>query len=304
MKASMMTFSQTGNTLKVGDSIKSGLRDYGFEVDHVRFLHRKKWNPQTADLIGIGCPVFENLPAECVLEFLKKSACHFKGKKTFVYITSGGSPAKSLWHLAQAVLQTGAGVIGGLQLRGAVTVPTKFGEFIGRPDSRDLEHAHDFGHAVAKGFLYNSTLPDHFRVSPDIGGKFYNSIGPWLTYLKKKTTPIPKWDAQKCNFCGNCAYECPTDTITIQNKSIHFGNTCMVCYRCWHVCSQGAVSIRFSPGNGFIERSLYANRMERYFGNIGKDEIIGTNLYKDVLARKIRLKYDRKHPTAEFDDVR
>jgi len=54
MKESILTFSQTGNTLKGENSIANGLRDSGFDVDHVRFLHRKKGKLNNADLIGIG----------------------------------------------------------------------------------------------------------------------------------------------------------------------------------------------------------------------------------------------------------
>lgn len=108
MKASLLTFSQTGNTLKVGNSIADGLRDKGLGVDHIRFLHRQKWNPDDADLIGIGCPCFENRPAECVPHYLQNNDFDFSGKKAFVYITSGGSPVKTLWHLARIVSKTGA----------------------------------------------------------------------------------------------------------------------------------------------------------------------------------------------------
>jgi menaquinone-dependent protoporphyrinogen IX oxidase len=70
MKGSILTFSQTGNTLKVGASIARGLKTFGAEVDQVSFLHRNRWKPDNADLIGIGCPVFENRPAEVVPEYL------------------------------------------------------------------------------------------------------------------------------------------------------------------------------------------------------------------------------------------
>jgi ferredoxin len=303
MKASILTFSQTGNTLKVGASIAKGLQDSGLEVDCIRFLRRKRWKPDDADLIGIGCPCFENRPAECVLEFLKNGGFDFTGKKAFVFITSGGSPARSLWRLAQAVAQTGATVIGGVQLRGAVTVPTKFGEFTDRPNEKDLEYAEGFGRAVAANTINEETLPDHYKVDPSGGGRVYDLIGPFLTFVKKKITPLPSSDPAKCDLCGNCVYECPSDSITIENKTVKFHNTCIVCYRCWHVCPQDAISIKFSPGNGLIERSLYSNRMERFWGNIESDEYIGPNLYKDVLARKIKLKYDRKNPTAEYEYV-
>ncbi len=42
MKASILTVSQTGNTLKVGNSIADGLRIGGFNVDHVRLFTSKE----------------------------------------------------------------------------------------------------------------------------------------------------------------------------------------------------------------------------------------------------------------------
>ncbi len=305
MKASILTFSQTGNTLKVGTSIANGLRDNEVDVDHVRFLHRKRWNPHDADLIGIGCPCFENRPAECVPHFLKNGNFDFSGKKAFVFITSGGSPVKTLWHLARAVAETGATVIGGLQLRGVVTVPTKFGDFLRRPDDIDLEHAKLFGHAIAENLISRRELPAHYKINPKDGGRFYDILGPILTYAKKIITPLPKSDSEKCDLCGNCVYDCPTDSITIEDKTVKFHDTCMVCYRCWHVCPHNAISVKFSPGNGFIERTLYSPKMESYFGEMEKDEYkyLGPNLYKDVLSRKIKLKYDRKKPTAEFERI-
>jgi len=67
MKASILIFSQTGNTLKVGASVSKGLEICGVEIDQVSFLHRNRWKPDNADIIGIGCPVFENRPAVATL---------------------------------------------------------------------------------------------------------------------------------------------------------------------------------------------------------------------------------------------
>lgn len=303
MKASILTFSQTGNTRKVGNSIADGLRNGGFDVDLVRFLHRNKWSPHDADLIGIGCPCFENRPAECVPSFLRDSRFDFSKKSAFVFITSGGSPAKTLWHLAQTVAKTGASVIGGIQLRGAVTVPTKFGDFLGRPDHIDLKDANLFGSAIAAKVINGRALPARYKIDPKSGGWFYDRLGPILTHLKKAITPLPQSDSEKCDLCGNCVYECPTGSITIENRNIRFHDTCMVCYRCWHVCPQNAISIKFSPGSGFIERTLYSPKMESYFGKMEKDEYkyLGPNLYKDVLDRKIKLLYDRHNSTAKFE---
>jgi len=301
MKASILIFSQTGNTLKVGASISKGLKTFGAEVDQVSFLQRNRWNPDNADLIGIGCPVFENRPAEVVPEYLADSRFDFTRKKAFVFITSGGSPARSLWHLSQAVAKTGASVIGGIQLRGCSSFPTLFGLFPGRPDEKDLERAEDFGRAIAASIMNGKSPASHYKVESEQGGVFYDTVGPVSNYVKKKTTPLPISDTEKCDLCGNCTYECPTRSITIENKTIKFHNACIVCYRCWHVCPKNAITIKFSPGNGLIERLIYSEKMERLFGDVKPDEYVGTNLYKDALARKLKLRYDRKNPTAEYD---
>jgi len=54
MKASILTFSQTGNTSKTGISVAKGLETGGFEVERLDFLRRNRWKPDDADLIGIG----------------------------------------------------------------------------------------------------------------------------------------------------------------------------------------------------------------------------------------------------------
>ncbi len=303
MKASILSFSQTGNTLKVGHSIANGLQGSGVRVEHVRFFHHNTWRPDDADLIGIGCPVFENRPAEMVSAFFQDSSLNLIGKKAFVFITSGGSPAKSLWHLSQIVNKAGATVIGGVQVRGIGTLPTIFGLFPDRPNEEDLKYAEEFGSAIAANTMNGMALPDHYKIGPDIGGKFYDVIGPVFNYIKKKATPLPESDSEKCDCCGSCVNECPTGSITIQDKAVTFNNTCIVCYRCWHICPQNAISIQFSPGDGLMERLFYSEKMERLFGNIKSDEYVGTNLYKDVLARKIKLKYDRKNPTAEYEYI-
>ena len=154
---------------------------------------------------------------------------------------------------------------------------------------------------MAANLINGDSLPSCYEVDPGRGGIFYDKIGPCLNYVIKKTTPSPLCDSDKCDLCGNCVYECPTGNITIKNKTVQFHNTCIVCYRCWHVCSQTAISIKFSPGNGLIERLIYSEKMERFFGDMKPDEAVGTNLYKDVLARKIKLKYERNNPTAEYD---
>lgn len=299
MKASLLTFSQTGNTLKIGTAVCQGLASVGYETEQINFLERHTWKPEHATLIGVGCPVFENHPVCVVPDFLASSKFNFTGKKAFVFITSGGSPAKSLWSLYQALAKTGAEVIGGIQVRGRSSCPTLFGLFPDRPNQQDFELAQHFGHSIATCILHGTPISAKYKISASSGGFFYDKLGRILSFIKRKATPLPVCDKTKCILCKNCVNECPTQSITIEKQGIQFHKTCIVCYHCWHVCPKNAISIQWSPCNGLIERTLYSERMERWFGNILPDEYVGKNLYKDVLSRKIKLMYNRQHPTAE-----
>jgi len=303
MKVSMLTFSQTGNTLKVGNSIAEGMRNNGFEVDHVRFLHRKKWNPDDADVIGIGGPCYESRPAEPLLDFIKDYGSYFSGKKAFVFITSSSSPAKTLWRLAQSVAEAGATIIGGVQIIGVSTAPTMFGLTPNRPNQDDMKYAEAFGKAIANAIIYKKELPDKYGIDPNRGSKFYDQFGLIANYVKKKMIPPPVVDTDKCTLCGNCVYECPTNNITVKNKTIQIGHDCTVCWRCWHVCPRNAISMKVSPGEGLFERLVWSEKMENIFEGINPDIVRGENLYKDAIAQKIKLKYNRKNPTAEYGYV-
>jgi ferredoxin len=167
----------------------------------------------------------------------------------------------------------------------------------------EFEKAEKFGHAVAANLINGEALESNYKIDYAQGGFLYNKIGPIVNYIKKKSTPLPISDSTKCDLCGNCLYECPTRSITIENNSVKFNNSCIVCYRCWHVCPHSAISIKFSPGDGLFERLLYGEKMERLFGDIKPDEDVGENLYKDALAGNLKLRYDRKNPTAEYDYI-
>ncbi len=299
MKASILTLSQTGNTLKVANAIAAALGRNGIELDHVSFLRRKRWNPRSADIVGVGCPVFENRPAEVIPEFLTTAGIDLTGKKAFVFITSGGSPARSLWHLAEAVRQRGATIVGGIQVRGASAFPTLSGLFPGRPDAQDRGRAEAFGHAVAVHLLRDEPLGSEHLVDSRRGRGFYDALGPIMLWLKKKT-PIPTTDPSRCDLCGTCVAECPSGSIRIKEKKIEFQETCIRCYRCWQICPPMAIEMKFSPGKGAVERRIYSEWMERRFGDVQLGENMGINRFREVLARKVRVRFDPESRSPEL----
>jgi flavodoxin/Fe-S-cluster-containing hydrogenase component 2 len=300
MKSSILTFSQTGNTLKVADAVAAGLGKAGIEVEHVPFLRRRNWNPGAAGLVGVGCPVFENRPAEVVPDFLMSAGIDLTGKSAFVFITSGGTPARSLWHLAEAVRRTGATVIGGFQARGTSAFPTLAGLFPGRPNAIDLERAQDFGNALAGQVSLHKPLGDDYLVDRPRGRRFYDVVGPCMAWLKKKGTPVPESDPAACDLCGACVAECPSRSIRIQDRKVIVRKSCIRCSWCWQICPKMAITMKFSPGQGALERWVYSEGMERRFGDVQPGEDVGTNRYREVLARTIRVRFDPDNRSAEL----
>lgn len=301
MKGSILTFSQTGNTNKVALAIGQGISETGnIKVEHTRFLKRKRWQPQNADFIGIGCPCFESRPAEIVPDFLKNEGFDFSGKTAFVFITSSSSPAKTLWRLAQAVERTGAKVVGGIQITAVSTAPSMFGLTPDRPNQQDYVFAQEFGRALANKLVFDKPLQKCFHIDPRRGSAFYDFVGSVANIMKKKSIPPPNVNHQDCTLCGNCAFECPLDNIHIKNKIVRVGQDCTVCWRCWHVCPTHALNMKPTVLNGVVEHLLWSEKLERFFGELKPGQNRGPNLYRDAFTRRVRLKYDRKNPTADY----
>jgi ferredoxin len=52
-----------------------------------------------------------------------------------------------------------------------------------------------------------------------------------------------RWYASdKCTLCGLCAAKCPSENIRIEDGELVFGDSCLLCLRCFWLCPQNALS--------------------------------------------------------------
>ncbi len=276
MKITIIFFSQTGNTRKVADAMSGRFLAAGHSV---RVLPMKEATPDDAtecDLLGFGSPCFTSQAPVPVKAFLK-SLPSLKGRRAFVFVTSGAAPGRTMYDLGSALQKKGADVAGGILVHSECFFPAPclVGRMAGRPDDDDLARVRKFADAMAEHV--SAGRPGFAPGSRDdilkIRGGFYDYVAllnrPGFLRL---TLPKPVVMAGRCNGCGWCVRECPAGNITMQEYPV-IGHGCIRCYHCLNGCPQQAFSARWTFSN-LVVKSLYNTVFIKLFGDLEPGEKI------------------------------
>jgi len=276
MEATLVYFSQTGNTRKAAEAMASGFRDSGLSV---RTIPLRKAQPEDAiacDLLGVGSPCFTGQAPTPIKDFLH-ALPPFAHQRAFVFATAGGAPGKVLHDLAAPLRRKGADLIGGTLIRGECfhPAPCFVGRYPGRPNDDDLGQARRFAVEAAEhvsagnGGIVAGSRDDALKH----GWGLYDFEGMFIKdLLVRLVLPKPKLDRRKCDKCQWCAYACPSNNITMDTYP-EIGGRCIRCYRCLTGCPQGAFRASWLLGN-LVLLSLHSTLFERWFGDLDCDEAI------------------------------
>jgi len=145
MKTLVIYTSKHGSTEKVARAMAEVLKADLKKTEDTR--------PETAngyDFIGFGSGIYGGKADKALFELVE--SLDGKGKKAFVFATSGGAKEESNEHLVKALKAQGFEVAGSFICRGLFAWgPFRLfgGMNKGRPDEKDLEDAREF----AKGLL-------------------------------------------------------------------------------------------------------------------------------------------------------
>jgi len=60
--------------------------------------------------------------------------------------------------------------------------------------------------------------------------------------MATRTEIKPQRDEEKCILCGDCADNCPAETILLEPE-FHIGEGCIACYCCVELCPEGAMEV-------------------------------------------------------------
>ena len=152
MEAIVVYFTKTGNTKKVANAIARGL---GKNWD-VKMVSVEKANLNEivkAEIIGFGSGIYYGQPGEEFGKFVNKLPS-MEGKSVFLFSTSGTGGEKLLRPVRERLEEKGADVIGEFGCKAYDNWgPLKLigGINKGRPDSKDLARAKEFGEKLGAG---------------------------------------------------------------------------------------------------------------------------------------------------------
>lgn len=256
MRATIVYFSQTGNTEKVAYELADQLQRADFDVTPLLFEDVADF-PEAlhgVELLGIGFPTFFGYPPKFVMDMidgLEKA----NGTSAFVFTTYGGATAgDTLYDAATALVKKGYKLIGGLKIESADNYPQGIALKLnqGRPNNSDMLVTDEFTRALLAAHRSGRSL-DPAKLASHTEFFVANRTKPREEVIRKLRQPVEGkilFNQAQCLFCETCKKSCPTRSINTGEAFPEFTWKCIAgthCYQCVRVCPGKALSVEF-PG--------------------------------------------------------
>jgi ferredoxin len=267
-------FSPTGGTKKILEAIENGLRLLTCQpIDITLPKGRESWNGDVeGDLLLVGVPVYAASYPACIFSTLKK--IKGQGKLAVPVAVSGGIyVGDCLGEVTGIIRQQGftvpaAAIFVAQHGFSQAELPIN----VGRPDSKDLSTAAEFGRNLAY-----KLETDRDDVTTMALGRLYlgvstrgelGSEGSYFPdrYHKDQYVYRSEEVGQVCRVCGICAKVCPTGAIDSVNLIVDDA-TCTRCSACIRKCPHGLMKkyIDLSSDIASVLRQQARRRWEPQF---------------------------------------
>ena len=250
MKTLIICFSQTGNTVKVAESILEGVKDVTGSCDLVNMADFDPKGLADYDLIGLGCPVFYYEAPYNVREFIK-GLPELASQHWFVFCSHGSVLGLTLLSLTERLEKKGATVLGSHHTYADGTIPFYPYPTVttGHPDTQELQEAQDFGkemaqcsQAVANGDTGCITKPA--PVTEDWVPEQAAMLTP---EFMSQVMPRLSINTETCIECGDCQDACPVNGIDIEVDPPRIQEPCIFCWCCAKICPTCSIETDWSP---------------------------------------------------------
>ena len=248
MKTSIYYFSGTGNSLAVAQGLAAHMENV--TIISIPSVMNREEITDDADCIGFVFPVyFLDMPF-IVQEFARKLRPE-KDPYLFAVSTCGQNPGHALFTLAKILKTSGRRLSAGF----ALVMPENFLAPVDLMERPEIQRQ--------KNYLAQKKIPGIAAVishqqshGPDGTGSVTSIIlgkiaGTLMGSLYR--TPVKFHATDACTGCRTCQKICPTESITVEGKTVTWGTNCTQCYACIHWCPVAAIEI----GKRSVGKSRY-----------------------------------------------
>lgn len=227
MKIYKITFSPTGGTDKVSDTILSA---FAGEQERISILPENAdysaYEFAQEDICLIAAPSFSGR----VPETAAKRIAAMKGnsaRAVLVCVYGNRAYEDTLLELKNIAKSAGFIPVAAIAAVAEHSIMRQFAT--GRPDADDMQELKQFGEKVWEKLTAEEeeeiTVPGNEE------------------YRKYSTIPMHPAGGRKCTSCGICVKECPVGAIKRMHPKKTDGDKCISCMRCVAVCPQKARSV-------------------------------------------------------------
>ncbi|UCG54909.1 MAG: EFR1 family ferrodoxin [Dehalococcoidia bacterium] len=249
LKGLIVYFSQSGTTAKVAESIATGIRRQGYQVDVHSIQEKQQSNLSGYDLVGIGSPVYYYGPPFIVTDYLNNLP-DLGNLPVFTFVLHGTYPFDTGKLIQQILTRKGAQAVDYFHCFGADFYLGYLKEgYLFSPDHptpAELSSAEDFGGQIVERVAGNNYSLTEECQPPKLVYRLERFLqNRWLS---EQIWSRFFWvDKKDCSLCGLCMKICPCSNISGGKDGYPvWGRHCLMCLMCQLKCPEDAVTTPIS----------------------------------------------------------
>lgn len=240
MNALILYFSGTGNTEYVAKRINLFLNQLNVNTEVQTIEEKFQIEPNTYDLLILGCPKYYEYPALNFISYLKENlSVSEKTTPTFIYCTQAGSLKTNFNKMERILKEKNHRLIISRSFEVANNMVI-FPSFPLTPEEKIKSNIDSIDKALKPiliDFINQKVQKERpnifYQISSYLSGNVFSKLFS-LFGVKYSTT-------DQCIGCGLCVQKCPSKNITLHNKRPAFGKDCIFCMRCINLCPKHAI---------------------------------------------------------------
>jgi flavodoxin/NAD-dependent dihydropyrimidine dehydrogenase PreA subunit len=243
MKTLIILFSQTGNTRRVAEAIRTGILSEANACDLVELRDVDPESLIAYDLVGLGCPVFYYQEPLNVRDFIA-ALPQMPNRKWFVFCTHGAIMGITLQSMAETLQRKGIDVIGYHDTYAGAALPFYPYPMLtaGHPDDADLEEARIFGSLTVRHLQrLTAGKPTHSATPPSVPDEWRENAAQFTPEFLRRIFPALSINESLCTRCYACQENCPVTGIDIDHAPPRIQDPCIYCWHCVNICPQAAI---------------------------------------------------------------